>query len=488
MKWQIEQLDLTKPWPAFTLREGYHGVCVIVRLGATPIGEVFVKPTRRRTVSHRRLRKLIARQRMIPLLKNISRDGLIAGPQALASCDPKAFPTHNMCLTRWQRTRDFVEEQLLRPSGLPQPFASWVERSESQINWRLPPVTVAVCTRDRNDELAACIAQLRKLEYPEFEILVVDNGQDPVPARDIAQREGVSYVRCRAGGLSRARNAAIENAKHKWIAFTDDDCRPEPNWLTELVRPTQDLNCRCACGLVMPAQLDNTAAVTFELYGGLGRGYAPKIYEPTFLTANYTKAAETWRIGAGANMLIHRDFAAAVGGFDVDMGPGPHSVGGCGEDTDFFYRVLGQGFNVHYNPRAVVHHGHRSTAQALRKQIYSYAVGHAAYHTRCFFAYRDHRSLLHLVWHLPWWLVGNFRKGLRGEMKYPSALTLLEMRGTVVGPIEYAAVKMRRIWREFVAKPQAATATRGAVPSNAAPPLPRIPYDAIAAKKSPRAA
>jgi glycosyltransferase involved in cell wall biosynthesis len=182
-----------------------------------------------------------------------------------------------------------------------------------------------------------------------------------VPTREIAEKCGVGYVRCLVPGLSRARNTAIEHARTPWVAFTDDDCRPEPNWLKELVRPTQDANCRCVCGLVLPAQLENAAEITFEIYGGLGRGYAGKCFDPGFITASKTRPAATWRIGAGANMLLHKGFTQWIGGYDVDMGPGPHSVGGCGEDTLVFYQVLKTGHNIHYAPRAIVHHFHRGS-------------------------------------------------------------------------------------------------------------------------------
>jgi GT2 family glycosyltransferase len=390
------------------------------------------------------------------------------------------------CLRPWPRTKEYVEENLVLPGGLPEPMRSWVKRAQAQTTWRLPPVTVAICTRDRPAELQRCIEQLRRLDYPQVQILIVDNGQDPVPAREIAERMEVDYVGSPVGGLSRARNTALEYAQHPWVAFTDDDCRPEPAWLKELVRPTQDPNCRCACGLVLPAQLENSAQISFELYGGLGRGYAAKIYDRGMLTASRVRPAETWRIGAGANMLLHRDFARWIGGFDQDLGPGPHSVGGCGEDTDLFYQVLRAGHNIHYNPRAIVHHAHRSSPPALRRQIYSYAVGHAAYHTRCFFKYGDHRSLLWVALHLPWWFTRNLRMAMRGATKYPASLVLLEIKGTIAGPFQYAAVKLRRMFKSWFAKRRARPAPDDL--ETIVTPTPETAYDATAGKKSIRAA
>jgi len=386
---------------------------------------------------------------------------------------------------------------MLLSSGIPSPMREWFGVNEhGRGSWPVPGVTVALCTRDREEILEDCIRNLQQLDYPDFDILVVDNSSDPVPTHEIAQKLGVGYVRCHVAGLSRARNIALGNARSEWVAFTDDDCRPEKNWLRELVRPIQnDADCRCVCGLVLPAQLENAAEITFEIYGGLSRGYSPRVFDRDFLFASRLRPGATWRIGAGANMLLHREFVHRHLGYDVDMGPGPHSVGGCGEDTDIFYRILAAGFRIHYAPRAIVHHFHRSSAKALRKQIYSYAVGHAAYHTRCLFKYRDPRSLVQLMWHLPRYFMKNLRSGLSGKGKYPFPLVFLEMRGTLRGPIEYGWTKLRRFVRERVLPQTKATFHVQTIkhedppaPPVAPPSKPRLMYDAHLGEKSQRAA
>ena len=455
MKVQLEQFDLLAPWPHFVLRDGYRTISILVRLGTIPIGQVMMRPVRRGFVTRRRLRRRIATLLTWPLLKNLAREGLLAGPQALQSFLPLAWPSITMMQSEPAKTQKYVHDHILLPEGLSSPLREWIEQSQARQNWPQPPVTVAVCTRDRPEALEKCLKHLWELDYPQFDILVVDNGGDPVPTREMAQRYGANYVRCLVPGLSRARNMALAHAKTPWVAFTDDDCRVEPNWLNELVRPTQDENCRCVCGLVMPAQLDNAAEITFEIYGGLGRGFTAKTYDDGMLTASRSRPAATWKIGAGANMLLHKEFVQSIGGFDIDMGPGRHSVGGCGEDTDVFYQVLRHGHNIHYTPRAIVEHHHRSSVKALRAHIYSYAIGHAAYHTRCLFRYGDYRSLLQLVWHLPRWFAKNIRAGVAARTKYPVSLVFLEIKGTAVGPIQYAAAKMRRLWRAILGKPQA---------------------------------
>jgi glycosyltransferase involved in cell wall biosynthesis len=442
MKIQLQELDLLKPWPAMSLGSGYHAVRVLVRLGKIPVGEVMTRPSRRGTVIPQRLARRIARRLMFPLLKLLSRRALSAGPSVIAAL-PEMPGRPIGSGSTWKKAGEKFLRQILLPGGLPEPWAGLCVAADANERFALPPITVAVCTRDRPDELQGCIQHLLELDYPDFDVLICDNSRDAGPTRQIAETLGVGYVRESTAGLSRARNAALKAARHRWVAFTDDDCRPESNWLREMARELQDTQCRCVCGLVLPAQLENSAEITFEIYGGLGRGYFPIVFDPSFITKERWAPAATWRIGAGANMLLDADLVNELGGYDTDMGPG--GVGGCGEDTLVFYQMLKKRFNIHYTPTAIVHHFHRSSDAALRKQIYSYAVGHAAYHARVLWSYGDYRSLLQLIHHLPRWFVRNFRKALGARTRYPLSLVPLEAKGTVVGVVKYTAVKLRRL-------------------------------------------
>src|SRR5687768_1095812 len=132
MKIQLEQLDVLQPWPQFVLRDGYRTMCILVRLGQIPIGQVFTRPVRRRVVSHRRLRKRIAATLTWPLLKNLAREGLCAGPEALQSFLPLAWPAHSMSLTDGEITKRYVRDHILEPEGLPSPLREWVQHSQAK--------------------------------------------------------------------------------------------------------------------------------------------------------------------------------------------------------------------------------------------------------------------------------------------------------------------------------------------------------------------
>jgi GT2 family glycosyltransferase len=428
-----------RPWPTLRLQDGYHAARVLVRVGSIPVGEVFARPAVSRFITPKRLRRRMVKRLTPHLLKILARAALGAGPEVMKGSSVVAPVLAGPSNVR--AARKFAGEKLLVPEGLPSPYRDWILAMEHQYKFQCPPVTVAICTRDRPEELERCLENLKRLDYPDYDVLVVDNSKDPSPTRALADQFGVSYAREPKAGLSRARNMAMKSARAPWIAFTDDDCQPEPNWLRELVREMQDGNCKCVTGLVMPAQLENAAEIAFELYGGLGRGYVPVVFDPLFRTKIRTAPAPTWRIGAGANMLLDASFVGEFG-YDVDLGPG--GVGGCGEDTDVFYRILRSGYTIHYNPRAIVHHSHRSSPEALRKQVYQYAIGHAAYHWRCFWRYRDYRSLIQLIWHLPNWWRRNIKLATTGKTTYPISLIFLEIRGTFRGPMAYSAVKIKR--------------------------------------------
>lgn len=447
MRIQLEQIDLARPWPTLRLRDGYHALRVLVRIGGTPVGEVMARPVRGgRALSPRRLRRRIARKLGSAVLNVLARHAIAAGPRAMTEISaavPEALRGVTLTTASRNVRLKLLERHLLLEGGLPAPWPQVVDTVRRALpEFPLPPVTIVVCTRDRADQLARCVRHLLDTHYPDFEILVVDNSVHPAATRDACERLGVTYVRESRPGLSLARNAALAAARNRWIAFTDDDCYPEPNWVLELVRKLQDSNCAAVCGLVLPAQLENSAEIAFEVYGGLGRGYADAAFGPGVLTRRRWRPAETWRFGAGACMLLDGDLARDLGGFDPDLGAGTPC--GCSEDTLLWYQMLRAGRSIHYTPRAIVHHYHRSSPEALRKQIFNYASGHAAYHLRCFFEYGDHRSLLHLALHLPAWFWKNYRRAARGKTKYPRSLIPIEVRGTIHGVFTYPWLKLRR--------------------------------------------
>ncbi len=97
-------------------------------------------------------------------------------------------------------------------------------------------VSVVVVTRRRRQLLAALLASLRKQTHPCQQVLVVDHAAER-DVEDLTLACGVDYV-CAAGlSLGAARQVGVEKATGEFIAFIDDDCIPDSDWLEELTRP-----------------------------------------------------------------------------------------------------------------------------------------------------------------------------------------------------------------------------------------------------------
>ena len=235
----------------------------------------------------------------------------------------------------------------------------------------LPPISIVVCTRDRSALLGKCLRTLAALDYPAFEIIVVDNA----PASDETERlvsdsqtqMPLRYTRENRPGLDWARNRGIAEARHDIIAFTDDDVRVDAGWLRGLARAFVDPEVGLVTGLVAPAELETEAQQLFELvYGGMGKGVRPRTWARH--DVGPCDLVTVHHMGVGANMAFRRRVLEQLGGFDtaLDVGTPSHGAG----DLDMFHRALLSGATVRYEPVALVWHQHRRDMAALRRQLY----------------------------------------------------------------------------------------------------------------------
>jgi glycosyltransferase involved in cell wall biosynthesis len=246
----------------------------------------------------------------------------------------------------------------------------------------LPPISVVVCTRDRPELLRDVLKNLTELDYPIFEVLVVDNhpasGLTPPVTESFADTD-VRLVSAAGLGLSIARNTALKHAKFNVVAFTDDDVIVDRNWLANLAFGFgRDERVACVCGMVPSAELATPAQSYFDRRVGWARECEPAVYalaDPPeddnlfpFRVAQY---------GTGANFAVRKDAVLEVGGFDEGMGIG--SPTGGGEDIDMFVRFLLADWLLVREPSAVVWHIHRRSAEELETQIRNYGLGLGAW-------------------------------------------------------------------------------------------------------------
>jgi len=227
-----------------------------------------------------------------------------------------------------------------------------------------PSFSVIVPTRARPRQLAACLDALAALDYPRerYDVIVVDDGS-PKPPRQAVDALGgrlpVRLLEQSNRGPATARNRGAAASAADYLAFTDDDCRPAPDWLSVFAR-------RFAAGPEV-------------LYGGhTENSLKDNVYAETsqllidYLYAHYVDAGGQPRFAPTSNFAVRRDLFLRTGAFDERF---PLAAG---EDREFCDRWRGLGYAIRYEPEAKVFHDHRMGAREFLRQHFFY--GRGAYH------------------------------------------------------------------------------------------------------------
>lgn len=326
--------------------------------------------------------------------------------------------------------------------------------------WELPPMSVVVCTKDHPDELRHALENICRIDYPEFEVLVVDNnpasGLTPPVVASFGD-ERVRSVGAVGRGLSIARNVGLKHAKYDIVAFTDDDVLVDKAWLTNLAAGfARSAGVGCVCGMAASAELITAAQGYFDKRVGWADEFdasvfaldAPPEDEPLF-------PLRVAAYGTGANFAVRREVMVELGGFDEGLGIG--SPTGGGEDIDMFVRVLLGGHKLVREPSAVVWHCHRRTADELMIQMHNYGLGLGAWTTKLLLQPKTLRLVIGRVRtgvrHFrgvttveqedgdagPDALAGLDRREINGVLSGPWALARARLSGRASGPLKTSA-------------------------------------------------
>ncbi len=224
-----------------------------------------------------------------------------------------------------------------------------------------PFISVQVCTRGRPHTLKATLDSLLAVDYPRFEVLVVENSPTTDETRKLVQQYPFRYVVEPVPGHSWVRNRAIMESAGEIFAVIDDDMIADPGWLRAVADGFSDPEVMCITGLVLPLELETSAQEFFEtVYHGLNFGFQRRVLTPGMERTTY------W---LGTHCAFRRKVFEEVGMFDVALGA---PVGG-GEDLDMVHRVMRAGYSCLYSTEALRFHKHRDTDEGLRRQLCGYS-------------------------------------------------------------------------------------------------------------------
>jgi len=216
---------------------------------------------------------------------------------------------------------------------------------------KTPFVSVIVCSYNGAKTLAACLESLSKLNYPDYEVILVDDGSTD-NTRDIAEKfPYVRYIYQQNHGLSHARNTGVAAARGEVFAYTDSDCMADVDWLFYLIGTLVSGDYAGVGGPnVTPPATNWIQACVAGAPGG-----------PTHVLLTDTVAEHI----PGCNMAFYRWAFENVGGFDPEY----HKAG---DDVDFCWRLQQSGCVIAFSPTAIVWHYRRFTLRAFLKQQEGY--------------------------------------------------------------------------------------------------------------------
>ncbi len=307
-----------------------------------------------------------------------------------------------------------------------------------------PFVSVVVATRDRPASLGICLNSLLSLDYPDYEIIVVDNAPSTSETADFIGRTygnsaRVRYVREDHPGLAAAHNRGLLEVEAPIVAFTDDDVVVDAHWLTALANGFNAAeNVACVTGMIFPMELETSSQAWTEQFGRFNKGFTRRIFDlAEHRPSSPLYPYDVGTLGSGANMAFMTSALRDVGGFDPALGIGSSALGG--DDLAAFFQMIIEGYRLVYEPAAIVYHRHRRGYAELYKQAYGYGVGLTAYLTKALidrpglllnFAAKIPYGLFHV-------LSPRSPKNVKKQVDYPRELTNIERLGMLYGPFAY---------------------------------------------------
>ena len=214
-----------------------------------------------------------------------------------------------------------------------------------------PKVSVLICARNAAETLDECLRSVAELDYPDYEVILVNDGSIDATGEIARRYAGVTVIDTPHGGLSAARNAALLRAAGSIVAYTDADVCVDPAWLIYLVQPFLRSDVVGAGGPNVVPRHDPWMAQCVARSPGA----------PTHVLLDDRVAEHV----PGCNMAYRRDALLAIGGFD----PAYHAAG---DDVDVCWRLQARGQQIGFAPSALVWHRHRRTIRGYWRQQVGY--------------------------------------------------------------------------------------------------------------------
>lgn len=232
-------------------------------------------------------------------------------------------------------------------------FLAWNPESDPGYE---PAVSIIVTVRNEVQSITQLLNALSRLDYPEYEVVLIDDGstdgtRESIRSHPLADSAILRLVTVGSDtdplGIGASRNRGVEKAKNGVIAFTDADCRPEPDWLSNLVPDLSKYD--VVGGRIRPIEDGRLIQEYESFHSSLDMG--PR--------ATPVKRDSTTPYLPTANLVGH----TAV----FEKHPFPER--NVAEDVAVSWEALSSGFGLVYNPEGLVKHDFGDFANFLRRRL-----------------------------------------------------------------------------------------------------------------------
>lgn len=237
----------------------------------------------------------------------------------------------------------------------------WNRRTVADLHRQWPSMSVVVCAYNAADTLDECLQHTCALDYPDLDIVVIDDGSADATAEIARRHPRARLVTIEHAGLSVARNVGFEQARGEIVAYLDSDAYPTREWPYFLALAMKDRAVAGAGGPNVPPYDDPEMAQRVARAPG----------GPVHVLVTDDRAEHV----PGCNMAFRRDVLTEIGGFDP-------IYTAAGDDVDVCWRVLDRGYEIGFHPAALVWHHRRPSARAYLRQQRGYGRAEALVEAR----------------------------------------------------------------------------------------------------------
>jgi GT2 family glycosyltransferase len=242
----------------------------------------------------------------------------------------------------------------------PKPALAAVRRAFDEVPFpagtKWPLISVVVCSYNGARTIRDTMEGLKRLEYPDFEVIVVNDGSTDATPRIVAEYDGVRLISTENRGLSAARNTGWQKAAGEIVAYIDDDAYPDPHWLHYIAYRFMTGDWVGVGGPnIAPPGDGPIADCVANAPGG-----------PVQVLLSDIEAEHV----PGCNMAFRREALAAIDGFDV-------RYRAAGDDVDLCWRLQERGGKIGFHAGAMDWHHRRNSLAMFWNQQKGYGKAEA---------------------------------------------------------------------------------------------------------------